>query len=183
MEKTKKRFWPILLLAVDLAVNMALILHHENWRDEAQAWQIAGLLDLKGLFAQLKYEGHPCLWYLILMPFAKLHAPFGSMNGISLALMAVAAWLVLTRAPFSMPVRVLTVFSGFFLYYYPVISRSYALVPPLLALLALCYPRRMEKPLPYGILLALLTQTHIYMLGLSAALSFFWLLEILREIP
>ena len=183
MEKTKKRFWPILLLAVYLAVNMALILHHENWRDEAQAWQIAGLLDLKGPFAQLKYEGHPCLWYLILMPFAKLHAPFGSMNGISLVLMAVAAWLVLTRAPFSMPVRVLTVFSGFFLYYYPVISRSYALVPPLLALLALCYSRRMEKPLPYGILLALLTQTHIYMLGLSAALSFFWLLEILREMP
>ena len=30
MEKTKKRFWPILLLAVYLAVNMALILHHEN---------------------------------------------------------------------------------------------------------------------------------------------------------
>lgn len=44
-------------------------------------------------------------------------------------------------------------------------------------------PDGWKKPLPYGILLALLTQTHIYMLGLSAALSFFWLLEILREIP
>lgn len=111
MEKTKKRFWPILLLAIYLAVNMALILHHENWRDEAQAWQIAGLLDLKGLFAQLKYEGHPCLWYLILMPFAKLHAPFGIMNDISLVLMAVAAyapertlWYPLTEAPITFSV-------------------------------------------------------------------------------
>lgn len=34
MEKTKKWFWPILLLAIYLAVNMALILHHENWREE-----------------------------------------------------------------------------------------------------------------------------------------------------
>ncbi len=182
MKKTGKEVWPILILALYLAVNLALILHHENWRDEAQAWQIVRYSNLSGLFAQLKYEGHPCLWYLLLMPFAKLHAPFGLMNGLSLALMAVAVWLLLTRSPFQIPVRILVVLSGFFLYYYPVIARSYALVPPLLALLALYYPRRMEKPLGYGILLALLTQTHIYMLGLSAALSFFWLLEILADL-
>ncbi len=154
-----------------------MILHHENWRDEAQAWQIAKLTNLSGLFAQLKYEGHPCLWYFLLMPFAKLGLPFGTINLISLGFMAVAFFFVLERAPFAYPLRVLIGFSGFFLYYYPVIARSYALVPLLLALLALDYPERMEKPLPYGILLALLTQTHIYMLGLSAGLSFFWFLE------
>lgn len=167
----------IFFLLLYVGVNLFFILHHENWRDEAQAWQIAKLSNLSGLFAQLKYEGHPCLWYFLLMPFAKLGAPFGTINFISLVLMSAAFFLILRRAPFAYPVRVLLGFSGFFLYYYPVIARSYSLVPLILALLAICYPRRQEKPLPYGLLLALLTQTHIYMLGLSAALSFFWLLE------
>ena len=173
----RKLLCAVLLLLLYVAVNTALILRHENWRDEAQAWQIAKLLNLKELFAQLKYEGHPCLWYLILIPFAKLGMPFGVMNYISLFFMAVAAWLLLRKAPFGMPVKILLLCSGFFTYYYPVISRSYALVPFLLALLALFYPRRQEKPLQYGVILALLTQTHIYMIGLSFALSFFWACE------
>lgn len=171
-----------LVLFLYVALNGALILRHENWRDEAQAWQIAKYLNLNGLFAQLKYEGHPCLWYLLLMPLAKAGMPFGVMNWLSLLFMTLAAWLVLWKAPFGLPVKILLLGSGFFTYYYPVISRSYALVPFFLALLAAFYPERKEKPLWYGAALALLTQTHIYMLGLSFALSLFWTLETLRDL-
>ncbi|MCI8376002.1 MAG: hypothetical protein HFI29_11295 [Lachnospiraceae bacterium] len=176
-----KRLWPYFFLALYLLVNGALIVNHENWRDEAQAWQIAKHLSLPGLFQQLKYEGHPCLWFLILLPFAKLGLPFAWMGFLSLLLMAAGAWLLLRKAPFCIPLKALLLFGSFFVYYYPVISRSYCLIPPLLAWLALLYPKRREQPLWYGTALALLTQTHIFMIGLSFLLSFFWLLELLWE--
>ena len=91
-------YWPVLALLAYVGINLFLLSRHENWRDEAQAWQIAKNLGLGGLFAQLRYEGHPCLWYLILMPFAKLGMPFSCMGLISLAFMSVAAWLVLKKS-------------------------------------------------------------------------------------
>jgi hypothetical protein len=181
MEKIISRLWPYLVLAVYLIVNIVLILHHENWRDEAQAWQIAKQCSLKGMFAQLKYEGHPCLWYLILMPFAKLGFPFAYMGFISLFFMGIAVWLILTRAPFSAPVKIFIVFGSSFIYYYPVISRSYCLIPPILACLAVLYPHRKEKPLLYGTALAFLTQTHIFVIGTSFVLSAVWGLEFLAD--
>ena len=182
MEKTEwrklwRRLWPVLVLLIYIALNFFLVSRHENWRDEAQAWQIARLTDWKGLFAQLKYEGHPVLWYLVLMPFAKGGFPFEWMGLISLALMSVAAWLLIRKAPFAVPVKLLLLFSPFFVYYYPVVSRSYSLVPPILAALAVVYPKRKEKPILYGVLIALLSQTHIYMVAVSFMLSFAWLCE------
>ncbi len=179
ISKAIKKRWPEAVFLCYILVGFILVLNHESWRDEAQAWQIAKQLSLPDMFRQLKYEGHPCLWYLLLFPFAKLGFPFSWMGLISLFLMGAAAWLILKKAPFSAPVKILVVFSSFFVYYFPVVSRSYALIPPLLAWLAVLYPRRGEKPVWYGTALALLTQTHIMMIGLSFLLSFFWLLEVL----
>lgn len=177
----QQKLLPFLLLAFYLALNALLIWNHESWRDEAQAWQIAKQLRLPELFWQLQYEGHPCLWYLILLPFAKLGLPFAWLGFISLTLMAAAVWLIGRRAPFCMPLKALILFGSFFVYYYPVISRSYCLIPPLLAWLAVLYPKRREQPLWYGTALGLLTQTHIFMIGLSFFLSLWWLLEMIWD--
>ena len=172
-----KKYWPVLILLIYVCLNLILILHHENWRDEAQAWQIAKQLSLSEMFAQLKYEGHPCLWYLVLMPFAKLSLPFSGIGFISLFFMGIAGWLVLIKAPFSVPVRIFLVFGSSFFYYYPVIARSYCLIPPLLAGIAILYPKKEEKPVWYGILLALLTQVHVLTAIFSMFLSAAWLID------
>ena len=173
-----KDYWPVLVLLLYFAVNLFLLLHHENWRDEAQAWQIVKYSNLSELFAQLKYEGHPALWYLMLLPFAKLGLPFGAMGFISLGCMVITVWLILKKAPFSLPVKSILVFGSSFVYFYPVISRSYCLIPPILAWLAVLYPERKRKPVLYGVALGLLTQTHIYVIGLSLLLSAAWFLEV-----
>lgn len=176
------RWWPAAALLLYVGCNLFLLAHHENWRDEAQAWQIARNLGLSALFDQLRYEGHPCLWYLILMPFAKLGLPFSCMGFISLAFMSGAVWIILRKSPFLWPVRLILVFSSFFVYFYPVISRSYSMIPLLLAWIAVLYPDRKQKGLAYGAALALLTQTHVYMVGLSFLLSFFWFWETVWEV-
>lgn len=50
---------------------------HEPWFDEAQAWQIARSASIKDILFKIPHwEGHPQLWHLLLVPFAKLGAPY-----------------------------------------------------------------------------------------------------------
>ena len=168
--------YAVVLLAYVL-LNAFLVVRHENWRDEAQAWLLARDLSIPELIAQMSYEGHPCLWHLLLMPLAKLGLPYISMNVLSLTIMAVTAALLLWKAPLPLPIKILALFGCAFSYYYPVISRSYCLVPLFAALMAIFYRDRREKPLRYGLSVALMVQTHIAMLGMAAAASLVWLGE------
>ncbi len=62
---------------------------HEPWADEAQAWLIAKDSSVLNLFLnQLRYESTPGLWHLLLMPFAKLGAPYWTMAALSIASVA-----------------------------------------------------------------------------------------------
>lgn len=54
-------------------VGLFAAFHHEMWRDEIQAWLLArdstGVFDL---LRHMKYEGHPALWHLLLIPITRL---------------------------------------------------------------------------------------------------------------
>ncbi len=167
------------LLLAYVLYNASLLACHENWRDEAQAWLLARDLSIPELFAQMSYEGHPCLWHLLLMPLAKLGLPYVSMNVLSLTIMSVAAALFLWKAPLPLPMKALALFGFGFSYYYPVISRSYCLIPLFAFMMACFYPARREKPLRYGLAIALMVQTHVIMLGMAAMASMVWLAEAL----
>ena len=60
-----------------LAVGAYTTSHHEMWRDEIQAWLLArDSASVFELFAHLKYEGHPGIWHLCLMPLTRItHSP------------------------------------------------------------------------------------------------------------
>ena len=73
----------LLFFILHTVITFVLLFYHENYRDEAQAWLIAKNCNLTELFGVMKYEGHFMLWYLILMPFAKLGFPYFTMNIIS----------------------------------------------------------------------------------------------------
>ena len=52
-----------------IILNFILMLYHEPWRDEIHAWTMAEFLSIKDLFIVSRFDGHPVLWHLILMPF------------------------------------------------------------------------------------------------------------------
>lgn len=63
------RWWPLVLGV--LALQVALILAHRPWVDEWQALEIAVQSpSLANLFHNIRYEGHPPLWYLLLRALA-----------------------------------------------------------------------------------------------------------------
>lgn len=168
------------MLAVCLGLLAVILARHENTRDEAQAWLLARDLGLSGLVRQMAYEGHPCLWHLLLMPLAKTGMPYISMNILSIGMTLIAVALLFRKSNLPLPILATAVFSAPFLYYLPIFSRNYCLIAPVLFMNACLYPDRRSRPLLYGLSIALLVQTHIMMLGMAGVLSLIWLMEALR---
>ncbi len=159
-EKTFRRI--ILLLYITFA--SANIITHEMWRDELQAWMIAdNSHSLTDLLSNLRYEGHPPLWHLMLYATSRLTHNPAAMQVLHLAIAVVSVYIFLRFAPFTRLQRLLFVFGYFPLYEYAAISRNYAI--GLLLILAVCAVWRAGAGKKYWLLatlLFLLAQTSVY---------------------
>lgn len=173
----------ILALFIYAAAHLGMALVHEPFFDEAEAWQIARCVSLRTLFLETThYEGHPPLWHLILMPFAKAGVPYElSLTLVSLLFTGTAVLLILRYAPFPRLVRLLLPFTYFFFYQYGVISRVYCVMMLAFVLLAMAYRRRNERPGRYVAVLILMCVTLAYGLVIAGGLAIVWLWEIWKE--
>ncbi len=164
-----------------LAFNIYLLAVHEMWRDEVNVYLMGRDLSVAKLLTELRFQGHPCLWYLIVMPFAKLGLPCKIMDVISLIIMGCAAYIFYFRAPFNKILKAVALFIPMFSYYYTVIARGYCLVALFVILLAYYYGRRNDMPILYGILLALLCQADTIGVPIAGFISVMWLFEAINR--
>lgn len=161
--------------------SLVILMFHESWRDEAQSWLIVKDLDFLEIIQQMKYEGHFLLWYIIIMPFAKLGLPYETTKIISWVIVNISVWLILKNAPFKWWIKTLFIFSFPMLYLYPAISRCYCIIPLAITLIAINYKNRKTKPIHYILSIILLLNTHIIMLGLVGMLLLTFYIEQIRD--
>jgi hypothetical protein len=110
------------------------------------------------------------LWQLLLHPFARLGAPVWTLGAVSWAInWATMGWFS-KKGPFGALEKVAVMASATFLYVNPVISRCYVLVPPILFGVAALWKKRDGYPLGFGVLVALLANTHLYLEGTAGLL-------------
>lgn len=177
MEPGRNRFAAAVTLAFVVLAGIGLA-RHEIWRDEMQAWLIpAGSASPGELLHNLRYEGHPALWHLLLWALTRVTMRPEAMQILHLAISAAAVFLFARSAPFSRTVRALAVFGYFPLYEYTVISRNYGL--GMLFLFAACalFPLRRRSYLPVAGALALLANSNPYAWLLAAAFAGMLVLE------
>ncbi len=86
---------------------------------------------------------------------------------MSTFIMTIAASLFLWKSPFQTFTKVCVLLSPIFFYYNSVICRVYALLVLLIILLCIYWPYRRSKPITYGVIIALLLQSHILIAGLA----------------
>ena len=173
----------LIIIIVYAIITFLIMLHHEPWRDEAQAWLLAKDLSFTNILEFSRYEGHPMLWHIILMPFAKLGLPYITLNIISWVLMVIAAVMIVYKSPFSKVLKISILLSSPFIYFYISISRVYSLIALLLIILAIMYKHKEKMPCTYGVLILLLANTHITMLGMVGMLILdFYIKNIFRAI-
>ncbi len=159
--------WAIWTIA--LAV---LIRSHEMWRDELQAWAIArdsGSISV--LLDNLRWEGHPPTWHLLLWPVSWISRSPVGLQVVSLAVASATTWLVLRHLPLSLTVRSLIMFG-----YYPVfelgtMARSYGLMLLLVVAVTVMACRERHSDVALVALLVALSGTTVLAVPLAGALA------------
>ncbi len=156
-------------------------LRHQPWFDEAQSWLLARDLSFSDLVLhQMRYEGSPALWPALLMLLQKLGLAYSGLNLVSGLLGVIGIGLFLWWSPFPLPFKALFPFCYFPLFQFSVIARSYVLYLPLLCLIARLFPRRITRPLPYWVLLALLANVSLHGALVAGALFTGWIWDAYR---
>lgn len=154
--------------ALLLAGQLLLVLTHVPWRDEWQALQIAVQSPTLGdLMDNLRYEGHPPLWYLLLRGAAAVVGPHAALATLAALIALFGQILILAAAPFSRAERLLLGLSEFLLFEYFSISRSLSL-GVLLVLLSVALRRHRSGWIPIALLPLCDFQFGVISLGLAA---------------
>ena len=165
--KKKETFINIAIFVIYILLQIFLAIHHEAWRDESQAWIIARNASFGEILGLCASEGHPCLWFFILKILSLCGFSFYWFSAISITIMSVAAALFLWKCPFPTVLKVFVLLSPVFFYYNPVICRIYAVLALLIVVLCIIWPDRKDHPVGYGIIVALLFQSHILIAGFA----------------
>ena len=156
-----RKSWGPLLLVLGYAVLVGwLASYHEMWRDEVRAFNIVRASgSLSELFANLRNEGHPALWYLVLYACGSLTSSNLVLPLCSAAVAVAAVALFVARAPFSALEKTLFALGYFPIYEYSVASRGYGI--GMLLLFSFCALHRdgLRRPVASGCVLFLLANT------------------------
>lgn len=177
----KEIIYSVIITVLYATITLVAVFHHEIWADEAQVWMLCKHLSIPQLINHLHNEGHPSLMYLITMPFAKLFSNIIYMQLICWIAMCTAVFLLMYKSKFPLIVKIAIISSAGFLYFLPIIARSYSLIPPLIFITAILYSKRRENPILYSIPLFLLANTHAIMFGFVLILAVLFLCETIKE--
>jgi hypothetical protein len=149
-----------------------LTARHVMWFDEVQAWLIArNSTSIADLFYNLRSEGHPALWYMLLYIPAHISWNPVSIQAINYLFSVVEAWLILSARKLPWSIRALAIFSYYGFYQYAVYARSYMLAMLLLTAAARCLLGEREHRKLAVLFLALSINTHVFAIPIAAALA------------
>ncbi len=169
-----------LVFLIYIVLLFIVIIYHEPWADEAQAWLLArdcNPFDL--IFKKLRYEGHPPLWYLILVIPSKT-LPYRSISVISAIIAISGVYILLYRSSFPKIIRLMLPFSYFIFYQYAVIARSYVLIPILLFAIASIYENKIVKIYLFITLICLLANVSVFSTLIAMSIMFVHLIDLIK---
>ncbi len=173
----KKLLLSVIVAFLYAIITLIAVLHHEIWADEAQVWQLCKYLSVSELISHLHNEGHPSFFYLLIMPFAKLTSDIIYMQLICWFFMCFSVFLLFYFSPFRIFTKFSIIISAGFLYFLPVMARSYAILPFLVFLAAILYSKLKRHPVLYAVTLALIANTHVIMAGFVFILFCYFLYD------
>lgn len=184
VEKIHGKLPEVLATLVYTVLHFVMMIYHEPWFDEAEAWQITRCASIKEILFEIPhYEGHTPLWDLILLPFAKGGVPYElSLSIVSYIFAGSAVALIVFKAPWKRIIRLLLPFTYFFFYQYGVVSRPYCIMMLAFVLMGMCYKQRNEQPGRYVLSIMLLALTFPMGLIISAGITAVWLVQVMDEV-
>lgn len=155
--------------------------HHEHCADEAQAWLLARDASFWDIITKyVRYECTPALWHIILKIFILFKLPYNLFYIIPIIFSSIGVGLFLFKSKFPLWIKTLFPFSYYIFYQYTVVARSYCLVLPLLAGLAILYSRKLERPFLFTLLLILFSNICSQCFIIACAIFLLYLSEFFK---
>jgi hypothetical protein len=165
-------------------IGLPAILNHAMWRDELNVWLIVrDSQSLSELFHNIRYEGHPFVWYICLSFLVKITTNPVIMQIFHLCLATTSVYLFTRYSPFSYLQKVLYCLGYLPFSEYLLISRNYAIGLLLCFLFCALYPSRQQTYLKLAIVLFFLANSNAYCLLLAIAFSITLALEYILQKP
>ena len=163
-----REYWA--LFAILQCFNFYQILTHAMWRDELQTWSLVRESGtLMELFHNMRYDGFPPLWYLALWFISKASASPLAMQLFHFICSFAVQLLVMTRAPFSVKMRLAIVAGYYISFEYCLISRAYVLGVLLIFLYCSYRSQLANRPVLRAVIWGALANTSVYGAILSLA--------------
>lgn len=146
--------------------------HHELWGDEIHSWNIAkGSHSLQELFGNMRYEGHPPFWYMILFGITQFTHDLFYLQVVQFVFAFGAAVVVIFYAPFGKVQKLLILTGYYFVFEYGVLARNYSPAIFFAFCLTAIFPLTFRyKNFVWYSLLLLLSNVHLLGLLLAAAI-------------
>ena len=152
------------------------------WEDESHAWTIAKHTNILQLIDLMKVEGHFLLWYLCIMPFAKLDLwypyPMLFLNWLFTVLALTVMWY---KAPFNNLIKLCITFSAPFLSLYSIWARCYSIGIFFLFLAMAVYKERLKRPYLYLLWLVLAANTSLPFCIASGVLGCLFVYDLIKS--
>ena len=152
------------------------------WEDESHVWTIAKHTNLFQLIDLMKVEGHFLLWYLCIMPFAKLDLwypyPMLFINWLFAVLALAIMWY---KAPFNNLIKLCITFSAPFVSLYSQWARCYSIGFLFLFLAMAIYKERLKHPYWYLLWLVLAANTSLPLCVSSAVLGCLFVYDLIKN--
>ena len=160
--KLSKRIFIIMTFLLWGLITVLRIAFHQAWFDEAHAYMLAQNYSLIELISKMNDEGHLFVWYLLIMPFAKLKLwypyPMQILNWLFVLIALIIMW---RKAPFNDVTKFAITFSYPFLAQLPVLARCYSVGVLFLFVLVSMYKNSIKYPVAYAISLIICANTSL----------------------
>jgi hypothetical protein len=118
----------IILTSIFFLLSLIGVYNHEPWRDEFQAYLLGRESNsFSDLFNNIKYEGHPPLWHIILFIQTRFIDSIFLMQLIHSLFATATVFILLRFFTFKIYQKILIPFGYFFIYEFNLIARNYIL--------------------------------------------------------
>ena len=160
------------IAVVFLTIQLWLLPRHELWLDELQVWMLTrDSTSVWYLFQNIRYEGHPALWHLLVMPLTRVSDHPELMQVLHVAIATASIYLMARFSPFDLLTKVLLSLSYFLFYEYAQVARNYAIGVLLAFAFCALFRKRESHSILLAVILFLLAQTSVFGAILSLCLG------------
>ena len=185
--------WTIIATGVFFVLQIIGLLHHEPWRDEYQAFQIAlNSHSWQDLIHNIRYEGHPVTWFALLYTLTFFTHNIFYMQLLHIIIATTGICVFFKYGPFTYIEKIIICLGYFLFFEYAQISREYVIgVCALISIAAIAgelYYKKKQRNEPikpslfyaWAMALVILANSSVYGMVLSGAMSV-WIVTLLWD--